>query len=70
MAKRIIELEAAILNYSCDQARNDKSTLLKDTKTRPNLVEVDWDKKSRSSSRVVGIKDQRKELQNSQASNH
>jgi len=68
MAKRIIELEEVILNYSCEKAREDKGARLKETDTHPN-IDTEWQKKSRASSRVIGIKDQRKELQYSQASN-
>lgn len=54
MAKRISELEEVILNISCDK--------VKDSKDNENRNE-------RSSSRVIGIKDQRKEIQYSQGSN-
>lgn len=66
MSKRITELEEVILNYSCDKAREEK-TKLKETEI--NVLEGDWQRKSRASSRAIGIKDQRKELQYSQASN-
>lgn len=69
MAKRIIELEEVILDYSCGKVREEKETKLKETETKQNL-ESDWQKKSRASSRAIGIKDQRKEIQYSQVSNN
>lgn len=69
MAKRIIELEEVILDYSCGKVREEKETRLKETETKQNL-ESDWQKKSRASSRAIGIKDQRKEIQYSQISNN
>lgn len=56
------------MNYSCDKARDDKATKIKETETNA-VLDADWQKKSRASSRGIGIKDQRRELQYSQASN-
>ena len=59
MVERINELEEVILNYSCDKMREEKD---KDH----GLCR---ESRERSSSRAIGIKDQRKEIQYSQGSN-
>ena len=64
MVERINELEEVILNYSCDKMKEEKENVHK--------VRSEYDHellRERSSSRAIGIKDQRKEIQYSQASN-